>query len=60
MLIITTAIKLDMTYDFYTKHNLHAVEWKLNTMPNENPNLIKKFNRNWKHPLNRKVENCRV
>ena len=28
MNIITIAIKLDMSYDFYIKHNMHAVEWK--------------------------------
>ena len=27
---ITIANKLDMTYDSYIKHNMHAVEWKLN------------------------------
>ena len=51
MHIMTIANKLDMTYDFYIKHNMHAVEWKLNKMLNENPKLINKFNRNWKHPL---------
>ena len=34
----------------------HAVVWKLNAMINKNKNLIDKFNRNWRHPLNRKFE----
>ena len=45
---------MDMSYDFYIKHDMHAVEWELNAMTNKNKSLINKFNRNWKHPLNRK------
>ena len=30
--IITLAHKRDMTYDFYSKHNMPALEWKLNAM----------------------------
>ena len=30
MKIITMARKTHMPYDYYIKHNLHAVEWKLN------------------------------
>ena len=30
MHLIALAIKLDMSYDFYMKHNMHAVERKLN------------------------------
>ena len=56
MNIITIADKLDMLYDFYIKYNMHAVEWKLNAMINKNKNLINKFNRNWRHLLNRKFE----
>ena len=56
MHIITIAIKLDMSYDFYIKHNMHAVEWNLNATINRDKNLIIKFNRNWRHPLNRKLE----
>ena len=54
--IITVANKLDLSYDFYIKHNTHAVEWKLNAMINKNQNLIKKIIRNWRHPLSRKFE----
>ena len=49
---ITIANKLDMSYDFYIKHNKEAVEWKLDAMINKNKNLINKFNSNWRHPLN--------
>ena len=60
MNIITIANKLDMSYDFDIKHNMHAVEWKLNAPINKNKNLIKNFNRNWKHSLKRKCESYRV
>ena len=36
MNLITIANKLDMSYNFYFKHNMHAVEWKLNAMINKN------------------------
>ena len=29
MNFITIANKLDMSYDFYIKHNMHIVEWKI-------------------------------
>ena len=32
MHIITKANKRDMSYDFFPKPNMHAIEWKLNTM----------------------------
>ena len=41
MKIITIAKKMDMSHDFYIKHNMHAVECQLNAMINEN----KKFNK---------------
>ena len=49
-----------MTYDFYMKHNMPPVEWKLNAMINRNKSLTNKFDRNWRHPLNRKFESYRV
>ena len=58
--IITHAHKRDMTYDFYLKHNMHAVEWKLNQLINKDKNLINKLPTNWNHPLNKKFENYRV
>ena len=39
---------MDMSYDFYIKHNMHAVEWKLNAMINKNKNLIIEFDRKWR------------
>ena len=60
MNIITMAIKMDMSYDFYIKHIMQAVEWKLNAMINKNKKLINSFNRNRRHPLNRKFESHRV
>ena len=51
MNIITVANKLDMSYN-YTKHNMHAVEWKINAMINRNKNLINKLDRSKCHPLN--------
>ena len=41
--INTIANKMDMSYDFFFKHNMQAVEWKLNAMINENKSLINKF-----------------
>ena len=60
MNIITIAAKMDTSYDFYFKHNMLAVEWKLNAMINKNKILISKFNRNWRHPSKRKFEIYRV
>ena len=44
MKIITKTNKLDMSYDFHVKHNMHAVEWKLSAMINKDKKLIKKLN----------------
>ena len=55
--IITLAHKRDMTYDFYLKHNMPAVEWKLNAVINKDKSLINIFPRNWRHPINTKF-NC--
>ena len=52
MNIITLAHKCDMTYDFYLKHNMSAFESKLNAMINKDKNLINKFPKNWRHPIN--------
>ena len=60
MRFITIANKMDMSYDFYLKHNMHASEWKSNAMVNKNKSLFNKFPRNWRHPLNRKFESYRV
>ena len=57
---ITMAIHLDLLYDFHIKHNMSALEWKLNAMFNKNRSLINKFDRNWRHLSNRKFESCPV
>ena len=50
MNIITFVNKLDMSYDFYNKQNMH-VDWKLNAMVNKNKNLINKQDRSKRHLL---------
>ena len=47
MPIITFANRMYMSYDFFIKHNMHAVHWKINTMINKNKSLVNKFDRNW-------------
>ena len=60
MSIITVCNKMDMTYDFYIKQNMPAVEWKLNQLININKNLTNKLPASWIHPLNRKFKSYRV
>ena len=60
MHIIPIANKMDMSYVFYIKHNMHDVEWKVNALINKKRSLINKFNHNWRHPLNSKFESYRV
>ena len=55
--IITLAHKRDMTYDFNLKYIMPTFERKLNAMVNQDKNLIIKFPRNWRHPVNMKF-NC--
>ena len=55
MHIKTKANKMDMSYDFYIKHNMCALEWKLNAMINKNKSLINKFPRNWRQPLKKNL-----
>ena len=55
--IITLAHKRDMTYDYYLKHSMPAIEWKLNSKINKDKNLINKFSKIWRHPINTKF-NC--
>ena len=52
--IITLVNKLDVSYDFCIKHNMHAVERKLNMNIARSPLLINSLNRFHKHPLIRK------
>ena len=53
--IITLTHKRDMTYDFYLKQNMPAVEWKLNQLTDKDKILINNFPRNWRHPINTKI-----
>ena len=59
MNIIIVCNKTDLTYDFYMKHNMSAVEWRLNQLINKDKNLINKLPASWIHPLNRKFKNYR-
>ena len=52
--------KMDMTYEFYMKHNMHADEWNLNKLFNKDKKMINKLPITWVHPLNRKLGNYRV
>ena len=52
MHFITKANKVDLSYDFYNKHSMHATEGKLNAMIIKNKSLINIFPRNWRHPMN--------
>ena len=47
MIIIRISNKIDLSYDFYIKYDMHAFEWKLNALINKNKSLIIKFPRNW-------------
>ena len=49
-----------MTYDFYTKHNMHMVEWKLSAIINKVKKMIKELPQNLIHPLNRKFQIYRI
>ena len=60
MNIIKIANKLDGSNDFYIRHNMHAVEWKLIAMINKNERLNNKLYRNWRYPLIRKFEHVLV
>ena len=60
MIIITVCNKMDMTYNFYMKQNMPAVEWKLNQLINKDKKLINKLPVSWIHPLNRKFKSYRV
>ena len=59
MNITTVNDKMYMTYDYYIKHPMSAVELKLNTINSKNPNLIKSLNRSHIHPLFRKYFHIR-
>ena len=54
--ITTLAHKCDMGYDFYLKRNMSALEWRIIQLFNKDKNLINKFPRNWRHPINTKFD----
>ena len=54
--IITLAHKRDMTYNFYLKNNMPALEWQLNKLINKDNSIINKFPRIWRHPINREFD----
>ena len=60
MNIITTGKKLDKSYNFYMKHNTHAVELKVNKILHKSPSLIIKLNRRSRHPSIRKLDYVRI
>ena len=55
--IIKIADKMDMTHDFYIKHNMCALERKVNAMINKNKTLINKLDLSKYHPLIRNFSN---
>ena len=50
---ITIADKIDMSFDFYIKHKMHAVEWKLISMINKAKTIKINLCRIWRHAINR-------
>ena len=60
MNIITVCNKMHMTYDYYIKHNMPAIEWKINQLINKDKKLINKMPVSWIHPLNRKYKCHRI
>ena len=59
MNIIIVCNKMDRVYDFYMKHNMPAVESKLNQLILKDKNLINKLPASCIHPLNRKFKSLR-
>ena len=58
MNITTKANKTDMSYDFYIRHNTHAVERKLSAKIDKNKSLINQLN--WRHALIRRFEHVPI
>ena len=59
MNITTVNDKMYMTYDYYIKHPMSAVELKLIKNISKNANLTKSLNRSHIHPLFRKYSYIR-
>ena len=47
MKTITISNKMDMPFDFYSRHNMYAVEWKLFPLINKTKSLMKNLNHIW-------------
>ena len=60
MHILTLAKKTDMTYEFYIKHIMCALKWKLIDMMNKDKSLNNRLPVNWTHPPNKKFESYLV
>ena len=41
MKLLAIANKMGFSYDFYIKHNMHAVDWNLNAMIKKTKNFLK-------------------
>ena len=54
MIVSTVDDKMYMTDDNYIKHDMQAIELKLNIVKSKNPHLIKSLKRFYNHPLIRK------
>ena len=52
----TVAHKMDMSYDYFIKQKMHAIEGKTNAMMIKDKSLMNKFDRKWRQPLNTKFE----
>ena len=52
--IIAIADNMELTYDFYIKHNMCSFKLKMNLILAKNPHLINSLNRSYNHPLTRK------
>ena len=59
MNVTTVNDKLYMSYDYYIKHPMPAVELKLNMIIRKNPHLLKSLNRSHIHPIFQKYSYIR-
>ena len=48
------------TYEFYMKHNKCNLEWLLNKKLNANPNPIRNFNMDGRHPMIKEYKRVRL
>ena len=57
---ITIANEMVMSFVFYIKLNMHAVEWKLDAMVDKNKKFGNKLKQKWRHLLIRKFEHVPI